>query len=457
MRDRQAVVWTRAGDSPVKMGSLYVTERNARFQYARRFIETGLPGLSLVYPPAVFRDRPVVFHQPRMLHPRLRALIPPPGAENFQRRMLLGILRARGETPSAGFEEDWALLMLAGHGGVGHVDVFSSDEAAQAWYAEDQPAPMLPVGERLGTTVRDLMAWLDVDAGVLLRTLGPTPTVGGAIPKLLLAIPAGGWSGEVSVPNRRHDPGRIDVVLKLEPTHAYPGLVELEALALEVHARAGFEVPRYWLCRVGELPAIAIERFDRDANDLPLPLESWFSILASGARDINMHYDGSYERIAAAIDTPSLTLVGDRRGAKRHLFRRLVLALLTGNGDLHLGNLSVLGAGESAAFSPVYDPTPMRAYSLHNLLCPIPFGDYGEYDGSSEHIIGLGEALRHFARHLGIRHREARELALAMLQASTDYPGRVQALGSLPQEHRNRLESIALRLARAVRQFVESS
>jgi serine/threonine-protein kinase HipA len=439
------------------MGGLYVTERNARFQYARDFIDSGLPGLSLVYPAQVFRDRPVVFHQPQLLHPRLRALIPPSGAQNFQRKMLLGILRAQGKTPRPGFEEDWELLMLAGHGGVGHVDVFPGDDAARAWYAEDQPAPLLPVGERLGATVHDLMAWLDVDARTLLRTLGPTPTVGGAIPKLLLAIPAGGWTGEVSVPNRRHDPARVDVVLKLEPTQAYPGLVELEALALDIHAEAGFDVPRYWLCRVGELPAIAIERFDRDANDVPLPLESWFSILASGARDINSHFDGSYERIARAIDTPRLTLVGDRRDAKRHLYQRLVMALLTGNGDLHLGNLSVLGAGENARFSPVYDPAPMRAYSLHNLLCPIPFGDYGEYDGSSEHIIGFAEALRNFARHLGIRHSEARELAHAMLQATADYPARVHALSTLPVEHKTRLASIAVKLRTLLQAYVDAS
>jgi serine/threonine-protein kinase HipA len=203
------------------------------------------------------------------------------------------------------------------------------------------------------------------------------------------------------------------------------------------------------------LPAIAIERFDRDAAGLPLPLESWFSILASGARDINSHFDGSYERIARAIDMPSLTLVADRRAAKRHLYQRLVLALLTGNGDLHLGNLSVLGAADSARFSPVYDPTPMRAYSLHNLLCPIPFGDYGEYERDGEHIIGLGAALGNFARHLGIRPGEARALAAAMLHATTDYPERLDALATLPQEHKARLKGIAIKLQRAIRHYVD--
>ena len=102
MRDRQAVVWTRAGGSPVKMGTLYVTERDARFQYVRGYADTHLPGLSLVYPPRIFRERPVVFHQPGMLHPRFRALIPPSGVNNFQRKMLLGILRFGLRVPGAG-------------------------------------------------------------------------------------------------------------------------------------------------------------------------------------------------------------------------------------------------------------------------------------------------------------------------------------------------------------------
>ena len=57
------------------------------------------------------------------------------------------------------------------------------------------------------------------------------------------------------------------------------------------------------------------------------------------------------------------------------------MALLTGNGDLHLENLSIIDRGEGPCFSPVYDPTPMRAYSIHNMLSVMPFGDYGEFTG----------------------------------------------------------------------------
>jgi serine/threonine-protein kinase HipA len=457
MPDRQAVVWSRVSGEPVKMGSLYVTGHNARFQYTPDFVAMDLPGFSLVYPPRVYADRPVVFRQPGMLHPRIQALIPPAGAQNFQRKMLLGILRARGQTPAPGFDEDWALLMLAGHGGIGHIDVFPNDDEARDWYADAQPAPLMPVGESLGNTLQDLMTWLDVDASTLLRTLGPTPTVGGAIPKLLLSIPATGWTGEISTPRKGINTERIDIILKLESTHAYPGMTEIEALGYEIHARAGFEVPRHWRCQIGGIPAIAIERFDRDANGTPLPLESCFSILAAGARDINTHLDGSYERITKAINTPSLTLVGNRREAKRHLFSRIIMALLTGNGDLHLGNLSILGWDKSARFSPVYDPTPMRAYSRHNLLCPLPFGHYGDYARDGNHIVGLGEALSGFTRNLEIRQQEARQLITGMLDATADYPEMTDALELLPNEHKARLRAIAVKMHTTLKAFIEAS
>jgi len=448
-RDHLAAVWTRAGGAPVKMGSLYVSDTEARFQYTEPFVDARLPGLSLLYPPSLYGVRPVVYRRGGRLHPRLQALIPPAGRHAFLRHLLLAALRARGEAPTPGFEEAWALLLLAGHGGIGHVDCFGDDEAARGWYAEQPPPPLVEVGPRMGATLRDLVAWLDADAAPLLNLLGPTPTVGGAVPKLLLAIPSAGWTGEVAVPTRGGgaEADRIDVVLKLERTAVYPGLVELEAMALTVHRDAGFAVPRFWVAEVAGLPALAVERFDRDAHGAPIPFESWFTLLAGGARDIATPYDGALERIGRALDTPRLPLVDDPRAAKRHLFLRLVMALLTGNGDLHLDNLALLGgdggAGGGARFSPVYDPTPMRAYSLHDLLTPLPFGDYGQPVAGLDHPVTLTEAVARFGGALGIRPDERAALLGRALAATTDYPDRVAALARLPEPNKRRLESIA--------------
>jgi serine/threonine-protein kinase HipA len=439
MPDIELSVWTRASGEPVKMGRLYVTDVEARFTYSDDFPERGLPGLSLIYPPALFRDNAIVHRRAQSVHPRFRALIPPAGQDNFQRRLMLAYLRETGIHPSSAFEEDLALLAQCGHGGIGHVDVFADDSAAENWYRNADSGPLVSLGEQFGFSLKEMISWLDADARLILESLGPTPSVGGAIPKLLVAIPAHGWDGRISLPNRVPRGDRLDVVLKIERTSAYPGLVALEALTLDVHREAGFDAPRYWRAEAGGLPALAVARFDRDEHGLPVPLESLYSILAAGARDIEHSSDGSLDRVGAVIELADPVLVADKKAAREHLFRRLLLALLTGNGDLHLDNLSLLGPAGRARFSPVYDPTPMRAYTRHDMLCAVPFGGYGERlrDGDA-----LVEACRSFATGLGLRKSSVQRSVTDMLAASADYPDRLETLDEVPVDNRRRLQNI---------------
>jgi len=450
MRDRQLSVWTRIGGDPVKMGVLYVTDNEARFSYAMAYCDRSLPGLSLVYPPALYRDTTIVHHQAGALHPRFRALLPPADEQNFQRKLLLAYLRQRGIEPRNLFETDLELLAHAGHGGIGHVDVFADDASAESWYANTDSGPLVPVGERLGLSLKDMISWLDADARFILESLGPTPSVGGAIPKLLVAIPAAGWDGRISLPNRSAQPGRLDVVLKIERTQVYPGLAGLEAMALDLHRAAGFEVPRYWHARVGGLPALAIERFDRDAHGRPLPQESLYAVLAAGARDIVRHTDGSLDRIAGVINLAEPLLIRDKQSARRHLYKRLLLALLSGNGDLHLENLALIGAAGAAGFSPVYDPAPMRAYSMHNLLCAVPFGGYGEEPHTGDPLL---QALGSFGSHLGLGGITLQKITRESLEVMNDYAERVNAITTLPEENRMRLIAIFRDIQQRLRAF----
>lgn len=83
--------------------------------------------------------------------------------------------------------------------------------------------------------------------------------------------------------------------------------------------------------------AKAIERFDRLPDGRPVFTETVHSVLASGAPgDIHNHYSATYDRIGLALSNKKIQLVNDRQKAKQHLFERLVMAMLTGNGDLHL-------------------------------------------------------------------------------------------------------------------------
>jgi serine/threonine-protein kinase HipA len=442
--DRQAVVWTRLGTQPLRMGQLYLTGSECRFTYAPDYLATGLPGIGAIYTPAVYASDTIVRMRTEAFDflPPIQSLIPPHSEHNFQRRLVLEYLARNGVSPASGLEADWEILKVSGHGGIGHLDVFESDEKAADWYAAPARSELHAITQETDFSLKDYLTWFDQDAEALMQVIGPTPSVGGAIPKLLVSIPESGWDGRIGLPARFGAQGLVDVVLKFEQPAVYPGLVELEALALDVHREAGFSVPRHWVVEFNGVPALAVERFDRDANKNPLFTESLYSVLASGDARITHNYSYSYDAVGRAIDRSPIDFVTDRDAAKRHLLARLLMALLTGNGDLHLENLSIVGTENALAFSPVYDPTPMRAYSIHNLLSVMPFGGYGETDAATGETTGLAAAVRSLAKGLGLAPATLDEMTGKALQVTEHYSERLRALGSLPEANRENLVAI---------------
>ena len=446
MKDRSAVIWTRLGPQPVKMGTLVVTDTQCRFTYVDGYTDTGLRGLGLVYAPEDFnstivRERSEYFD----LAPPLQALVPPRSERNFQRALMLKYLNRINVDSKMGFDTDWNILIHSGHGAIGHLDVFESDEKALHWYATPSKKGLVELDEKFGFSLKEFMTWFDDDAETLIDVLGPTPTVGGAIPKLMLSIDSSGWDGRIGLPTRFGDTGRTDIILKLENSAQYPGIIELEQLGLDVHREAGFDVPRYWPVKVKGLDALAIERFDRTGAGSTVFMESVYSVLASGSDKITNHYSTSYDHIASAIDSPHINLVKDRARAKQHLLERLLLAMLTGNGDLHLENLSFIEKNNDIEFSPVYDPTPMRAYSIHDALFPpgMSFGNYGDLN-DDDSIVSFPSALLSFSKHLGITKSALFDYIEKLVKATDDYDKRIKALSTLPAENKKNLIKIHL-------------
>jgi serine/threonine-protein kinase HipA len=446
--DREAVIWTRLGTSDDdgqhrqahRMGRLYVTDRECRFTYDDDYLELGLPGVGLVYAPEYFgkttiaRERADRFD----LLPPLQALIPPREDDNFQRNLALKYLASKGMTGIQGFDADWEILKVSGHGGIGHLDLFEDDDRALNWYENAPPHVFNEVTDELSFSLKEFMTWFEDDIELLIQTVGPTPSVGGAIPKLLVSIPSSGWDGRIGLPTRVKTPGVIDVVLKFEQTTRYPGIIELEALALDMHREAGFEVPRFWRCNFKDMPALAVERFDRDTNNAPVFTESLYSILASGA-PLADHYSYRYDFIAQAIDTSAVSMATQRTDAKLHLFKRFLMSILTGNGDMHLENLSIIETGGVRSFTPVYDPTPMRAYSQHDMLSVMPFGEYGEIpEGHSEPVV-FNDAINRFAKACGLSKPQRLDTVNTMLEVTRSFEARVAALATVPDENRERL------------------
>ncbi len=438
--DREAVIWTRLGGEPTRMGRLYLTDKECRFTYDDQYLEKDQPGLGLVYAPKYYgkttisRERGNRFD----LLPPLQSLIPPKENDNFQRNLALKYLESKGKKELSGFDADWEIIKASGHGGIGHLDLFESDELATHWYQHPPQHRLTAVSDELSFSLKEFMTWFEDDIELLIQTVGPTPSVGGAIPKLLVSIPSSGWDGRIGLPTRQKTPGVIDVVLKFEQNNRYPGIIELESLALDVHREAGFKVPRHWNCNFKGMPAIAIERFDRDENNTPLYTETLYSILASGA-PLNNNFDYQYDLIAQAIDQSAVRIVSDAATAKRHLFQRLILALLTGNGDLHLENLSIYDQHDKRNFTPIYDPTPMRAYSQHDMLSVMPFGQYGELVEKQENPINLPQAVERFARHCGISNGHYHELVDELLESSKHFAERVRELKTVPDDNKTRL------------------
>ncbi|MDH5472139.1 MAG: HipA domain-containing protein [Gammaproteobacteria bacterium] len=446
-RDRQAVVWTRLAARPVKMGDLYITDRDCRFSYDLDYLHTGLPGLGLIYAPEIVQENTIVRPRSEFFEflPPIQALIPPKGDKNFQRQLILNYLNKKG-LQASGANVDWEILKVAGHGGIGHLDVFENDERALEWYGTPAKNELFEVTDELGFSLKEFLTWFDHDAEGLINIIGPTPSVGGAIPKLLLSIADTGWDNRIGLPTRIGSRGITDVVVKFEQSVAYPGINDLEALTLDVHREAGFDVPRYWQAEINGIPVMAIERFDRDKHHLPVFTESLYSVLASGDGAITHNYSYSYDAIGHAIDVSPIDLVSDRQAGKLYLFRRLILALLTGNGDLHMENLSLLQREGISQFTPVYDPTPMRAYSIHNMLTVMPFGDYGELVTGHEKPVGLLEALKRFAANMKISRAQMSEIICEQLVLTESYADRLTVLERLPRQNRDNLISIVVKL-----------
>ncbi|MDP2832056.1 MAG: HipA domain-containing protein [Pseudomonadota bacterium] len=442
MSDRHAVIWTRSADAPLKLGNLVVTQRESRFSYSDEALaRDDVPGVSLLCPksatPPVFQAKGGFF-----MYPRLMALIPPPG-HNLQRQIYTRLLQAAPGGIPAGQDLEWALFLLAGRNGIGHLDVFPDDLAADRWYRLPAPAPSQAIGprSRLWTQLREgfVHDLAPLDARMVEHLIGPTPSAGGMTTKLLAAIPdAPRWAGRIAPPGTQRigDTTFTDVVLKIEQPH-YAGLAELEALCLRVHRECGFDTPRFWRSSQAEMEFLAVERFDRSGG-LPLPLESFYALLAMGRRDFLSTADITLDELGQTI--PKLAAVAslEVKSTQEAIFRRVVLALLTGNGDLHLENLSLLGGAREARLAPVYDPAPMRAWARHDLRFAIPIDFDNAHGGVAGNLIAWAPAF-------GMKPARAREIIATLLEQTRDYPERVMALEKVPPERRQRLVAVVRR------------
>lgn len=443
MTDRHAVIWTRTGRSPIKMASVVATARECRITYTKDFIDSGLPGLSLLADPTVVQQGTMVWAstESRPLHPRLMAMIPPNHAGNLQRRIYAEILARRATPPAPGMETEWEMLMLSGRNGIGHLDVFPNDVEASAWYTQvaDQTVAVLKKGRsKIWAILKDEVGQHAGNHGGLADLadfFGPTPTAGGMITKVLIAIPdRPAWSGEfLHSGSRTKRTPFVDVIVKIEEPQ-YDGLLDLESLCLNVHRAAGFDVPRSWRQDIDGLRSLAIERFDRSKEGLPIPFESLMTVFASGSRRIQNSQDVMWIEVGKMVAKIGRVCDLDIRNAQETLFRRLAFALMTGNGDMHLDNLGFLGGKREVFLSPVYDPAPMRAWARHNMRMAVPM-DF-------EQGRPIYRQIADTATSFGLSASQGRDILLNAAEATKDFCEQVMAMGNVPEARRQALVDV---------------
>jgi serine/threonine-protein kinase HipA len=146
------------------------------------------------------------------------------------------------------------------------------------------------------------------------------------------------------------------------PSMTFPGVSENEFANLALAAAIGMDVPERELVEKAEFEDIPedfrtlsdgkvllIKRFDRSAGGKRIHIEDFAQVF--GAYPSRKYDAAAYHDIAAAINTAISP------HAALEFVRRLAMAVVTGNGDMHLKNWSLIyrGAGDSPTLAPVYD------------------------------------------------------------------------------------------------------
>lgn len=161
---------------------------------------------------------------------------------------------------------------------------------------------------------------------------------------------------------------QVRAILKLDPPE-YPHLVVNEAVFMAAARIAGLTTADTRVIHDRQdRPGLLVTRFDRgtDASgDVQrFHQEDGCQVLGRYPAD---KYDIDLAEVAAALIEPCRA----RPVAARDLFRQIVFAYLTGNGDQHAKNLSVLQRDGEWRISPLYDAPSTYPYGDRSLGLPI--------------------------------------------------------------------------------------
>jgi len=146
------------------------------------------------------------------------------------------------------------------------------------------------------------------------------------------------------------------------PSTSFPGVSENEFANLALAAAIGMDVPERELVEKSDFEGIPeefdtlsdgkvllVKRFDRGLDGSRIHIEDFAQVF--GVYPSRKYEGAAYHDIASALG------IAVSPAAALEFVRRLALTAITGNGDMHLKNWSLIypGNGDKPAFSPVYD------------------------------------------------------------------------------------------------------
>jgi serine/threonine-protein kinase HipA len=244
-------------------------------------------------------------------------------------------LSALQRSVKASADDELSLLLAVGADVVGDVAVLTEGTSPT------QPTPTVSGSAELAkVSFADLMT----DAGFVDRV-----GMAGAQDKLS--------AGRITLPARL---GTGEAIIKLNPPD-YPGAVENEHYFLGLARRLNLPVASAELVHDKDgLPGLVVARFDRatgpNGDPVRLAVEDACQLLNRYPAD---KYSVTSEEVTAAVSSACAASMV----AARAVFQQFSFAWLTGNGDLHAKNVSVLAepSGEWRV-APIYDVPSTLAY-----------------------------------------------------------------------------------------------
>jgi serine/threonine-protein kinase HipA len=212
-------------------------------------------------------------------------------------------------------------------------------------------------------------------------------------------------------------------ILKIDPPE-YPHLVHNEAYFLALAKRVRMPVAPAQVVRdVDGRPGLLVRRFDRvaaaDGTADALACEDACQLLGRWPADkYNVSTEELVARVAGVCAADSV--------ARRDVYRQLVFAWLTGNGDVHAKNISVLGSSDGEwRVAPAYDLPSTVFYGDRSLALPLA----GKRTGLSR------RRLLEFAATIGLSEKAAVRVIDQVLLGTAALCDELEA-GALPFEGR---------------------